>query len=520
MPTLTYHDLVQRLTDLRRLADPPIVGERSGTFSSYDRRSRFDATTQQYIDWDANDDGTGYIRREDEYIVVFEQTGPGVIWRVWSAFAAHGHIQIFIDGSDEPVVDMPCSDFFGRHPAPLNPMGITNVPELTPTLSRGRNRFLPIPFQHACKIRFAPNWGMYYHFTYTTFPADTQLPSYDGTYDSATWKALAYADRTLAQRGYARAAGERIRVQGTVGSTPVTHVITGNRAITGIYVSTDALNPAHHAALLHDIVLDISWDDDPQPSVSIPLGHLFGSAPGVHYHRTLSMGMTTGYGYCHWYMPFHTQAVMTLRNRGTIAHQVDLHVTHEPVARDTRTLLRFHAKWHGDMFLDEVQQHGRNIDWPILLTHGVGRFCGMYLHVHNQWQEPSAPAPSWWYGAWDQKNIDWWWGEGDEKFFVDGEHFPSTFGTGSEDYVGYAWAAEPPFPTFESAYASQPQVPIDGNGHTGVCRVHICDDVPFQQSFEASIEKYKPNSWGEGNVCRYDVVAFWYQQAGTADRYA
>jgi len=79
MPTLTYHDLVQRLTDLRRLADPPIVGERSGTFSSYDRRSRFDATTQQYIDWDANDDGTGYIRREDEYIVVFEQTGPGVI---------------------------------------------------------------------------------------------------------------------------------------------------------------------------------------------------------------------------------------------------------------------------------------------------------------------------------------------------------------------------------------------------------------------------------------------------------
>ena len=24
-----------------------------------------------------------------------------------------------------------------------------------------------------------------------------------------------------------------------------------------------------------------------------------------------------------------------------------------------------------------------------------------------------------------------WWGEGDEKFFVDGEKFPSTFGTGS-----------------------------------------------------------------------------------------
>lgn len=39
----------------------------------------------------------------------------------------------------------------------------------------------------------------------------------------------------------------------------------------------------------------------------------------------------------------------------------------------------------------------------------------------------------------DNKTIDWWWGEGDEKFFVDGEKFPSSFGTGSEDYIGYAW---------------------------------------------------------------------------------
>jgi hypothetical protein len=126
---------------------------------------------------------------------------------------------------------------------------------------------------------------------------------------------------------------------------------------------------------------------------------------------------------------------------------------------------------------------------------------------------------SWWYGHWDQKTIDWWWGEGDEKFFVDGEVFPSTFGTGSEDYIGYAWAAEPPFVSFESAYAAQPHVPIDGNGHTSVCRFHVGDDVPFQRSFEAYIEKYLPNRGPNQHDCTYDCVVFWYQTPGMVDAY-
>jgi hypothetical protein len=182
-------------------------------------------------------------------------------------------------------------------------------------------------------------------------------------------------------------------------------------------------------------------------------------------------------------------------------------------------LLRFHAKWHRDALLERGAAQGREIDWPLLLVEGQGRFCGIHLHVWNSWVPPVAQPEDWWYGRWDRKTIDWWWGEGDEKFFVDGERFPSTFGTGSEDYVGYAWAAEPPFPTFESAYACQPFVAMDGNGHTSVNRFHICDDVPFQRAFEASIEKYKGNQWGENGQCLYAVVAYWYQRAGGHDPY-
>jgi hypothetical protein len=64
------------------------------------------------------------------------------------------------------------------------------------------------------------------------------------------------------------------------------------------------------------------------------------------------------------------------------------------------------------------------------------------------------------------------------------------FGTGSEDYKGYTWSAEPPFPTFDSPFASQPFTPLNGNGHTIVDRFHIADNIPFQESFEAYIEKY------------------------------
>src|SRR5437667_12819522 len=70
---LTYPDLVRRLYDLERLAEPPVPGERGGCMSSYDRRSRYDPDTDSYIDWDANDDGDGFIREEGKWKVAFEQ---------------------------------------------------------------------------------------------------------------------------------------------------------------------------------------------------------------------------------------------------------------------------------------------------------------------------------------------------------------------------------------------------------------------------------------------------------------
>ena len=74
--TLSSPELVKRLYDIEYLATVPEKGEQSGNFSSYDRRSKYDTSTQTYVQWGANGDGTGFIRKEEDGIVVFEKEGP------------------------------------------------------------------------------------------------------------------------------------------------------------------------------------------------------------------------------------------------------------------------------------------------------------------------------------------------------------------------------------------------------------------------------------------------------------
>jgi hypothetical protein len=77
--SLHFVDLVKRLYDMEYLATPPNPGEMSGNFSSFDRRSRYDSSTNTYVAWGANGDGSGYIRKEGDDMVVFEKEGPGVM---------------------------------------------------------------------------------------------------------------------------------------------------------------------------------------------------------------------------------------------------------------------------------------------------------------------------------------------------------------------------------------------------------------------------------------------------------
>ncbi|MBN2315050.1 MAG: DUF2961 domain-containing protein [Sedimentisphaerales bacterium] len=486
---LTYVDLISRLTDLEHLATLPAPGEKCAQWSSYDRRSKYDAATGNYVAWSANGDGTGIIRKEGDETVFAEIEGPAVIWRIWSALAKEGHVKIYLDGADEPAVDLSFDGYFNGQHEPFT------RPALVHTTARGRNCYVPIPFQKSCKITAEGDWGRYYHFTYTTYPKGTILPTFKRELSAEENKALDAADKILRKGGPAPAglSPEVERAETTVtieAGERFEATLDGPRAVTAFGVNGTFDNREDEMEAMRDIVLQITWDDEGQPAVWSPLGDFFGTAPGVNLYRSFPLGMTEEGYYCNWYMPFATSTKFEFINEGDKPRTLYLWASYEPLRRPIEQLGRFHAKWHRDAFLPEDPER-RAIDWTMLKTEGRGRFCGVMLHVWN-------PRGG-------------WWGEGDEKFYVDGEKFPSTFGTGSEDYFGYAWCN----PTlFQNCYHNQ-TISMNNRGHISVNRWHVSDNIPFQTSFEAAIEKYYPNE----KPTLYASTVYWYQAAGQTDPY-
>jgi len=503
-PKLTYIDLVNRLSDLERLAVLPELGERCAQCSSYDRTSRYDEQAGMYVGWGANGDGACTIRQEGDTFVLAEMQGPGCIWRIWSARPQEGHVRIYLDGATEPVVDLPFMGYFDGKNEPFNRPGLVHE------AATGYNSYVPIPYQKSCRIVADKQWGCYYHFTYGTFGKDTIVPTFRRKLTPEQSAALDRADQGLQNCGVDPAGKrdgqitETKTVEIASGQTLQIMELTGPRAITSIRVRLRVPPVPEDRDVLREMAISIQWDDLEQPGVWAPLGDFFGTAAGANAYRSLPLGMTTKVGnehgsldtdaYCFWYMPFAKKAVVKLSNHGGSSYprEVTFEITHAPLTRPMTELMYFHAKWHRDAFVPWQLYPDRWPDWPMLVTRGRGRFCGVMLHVFN----PKGG----------------WWGEGDEKFFVDGEKFPSTFGTGSEDYFGYAWGK--PI-LFQQAYHNQTLCEGDNRGHVSVNRWHIPDNVPFATSFEACIEKYRRS----GRPTSYACVAYWYLAADGVDPY-
>jgi hypothetical protein len=97
-----------------------------------------------------------------------------------------------------------------------------------------------------------------------------------------------------------------------------------------------------------------------------------------------------------------------------------------------------------------------------------------------------------------------WWGEGDEKIYVDGEKFPSHFGTGTEDFYGYAYGD-----THLFSHPFHAQTRCDGPGNQGftcITRERSLDAIPFNQSFKLDLEIWH---WKATQVM-YSATSYWY----------
>ncbi|HXT95498.1 MAG TPA: DUF2961 domain-containing protein, partial [Polyangia bacterium] len=150
--------------------------------------------------------------------------------------------------------------------------------------------------------------------------------------------------------------------------------------------------------------------------------------------------------------------------------------------------LLFHAGWRPRAVLATRPFS----DWHIGTVEGIGHQVGTMLDVENP---PSAS----------------WWGEGDEKISVDGEPFPSLFGTGTEDYFGFAWSTPE---TFAQAYHAQTRAPGAGfAGFFSMNRFHILDPIPFSRALRFDLELWH---WTDTSIAA-DALLYWYARPGGHD---
>ena len=275
---ISYPDLVKRLTNLKSLAILPEEGEGSAMWASYDRRSQVDNHTGKFIDWAANDDGLTpqYISLEEENMVLAEMEGPGAIVRVWSASPGRGNIKIYVDGNETPVIDMPFRDFFDISSVPA-----FNYPELVyETAARGFNNYVPISYQHSCKVVAEPEWGQYYQFNYISFPEGTELGKFEPIPAPEEAAALAevnsfFKDK-MGELPYMVTHLEEQKLEGEIlAGDSKTLKIKGQKAIYAFKAKVKIENMDREAEALRKLVLDIRWDDEEAPSVWSPLGDFF-----------------------------------------------------------------------------------------------------------------------------------------------------------------------------------------------------------------------------------------------------
>ncbi len=483
--TVTFKSLLKELTDLEGLARMPDPAFTCKQFSSYDRRST-DPAVLTDENWFANGDRGQYLRTEErngakEYVLM-DADGPGAIVRIWSANPNDaGVVRIYLDGSDTPFVEMSLEDLLKGGTAPF-------VEPIACMRSKGWNAYLPIPYAKHCKITSSlPDF--YYHVNYRTYAAGASVKTLSkedldvcSTDVLAVAAALTTPDSAFTPPKGAK--GGEFGLNVGAGETKQVAWFPGPAAVYEITMKVDA---ADLDTALRGTLLQFSVDDEMFPVVLAPLGDFFGTAPGNKPYSGLPCGLRAdGTFYSHWVMPFETAGVLRLVNTTGANVFVNGSVLMAPRAWTPDTLY-FHAKWRAERDLHTQPRK----DWSILFAQGHGRYVGAMLQVTNP--------------------VTDWWGEGDEKVYVDSETFPSTFGTGSEDYFGYAWCSPE---VYSHAYHSQPRCDGPGNmGNTCVNRYHILDNIPFNGSLRFDIEVWH---WKDCQIAQA-ATAYWYAGRGGKD---
>ncbi len=511
--TVTLESLLEEMAALETLARHPGDAYQSLQASSYNRRS----THRDKPGWFADSDGVGFVRTEQvngktEWVIM-EHEGPGCITKMWTPFFYYGfnnrvgpRIRVYLDGAETPVIDevfielltrneWPAS--YGTRPPQSNSFQVPSP--FAGFTARAGNLYLPIPFARGCKITLTGK-AFYNIINYRAYSRGTQVETFTmDRYRQASDAFAATGKRLLAPS--ARTGNTACRAEGDIaaGDRLALKLPEGAAAVRKVEIKLDPQAVARNPAMLRTSILTMTFDGN--QTVWVPLGDFFCSANALNPMHTLTRSVTAdGKLTCRWVMPYRKTATLALQNLDEAAVGATLTADVGAWNWDARSM-RFHAGWRPDDILPGTPFK----DWNFIDIRGSGVFVG---------------------DVWTVLNPDrGWWGEGDEKIYVDDaweRGFPTHFGTGTEDYYGWAGGVNPtkqdvfthPFLANASVGSTEEN---NSRGFNACTRIRALDAIPFRSrlrfDIEASPGTQIRNPW---NLLGYSSVAFWYALPGAS----
>lgn len=495
---VTLESLLEEMIDFDAVArwpDPPYTCRQA---SSYDRKS----VGPGKPGWFANADNSKFIRVEErrgrKEHVLMEADGPGAIVRFWlTSTAKPGTLRIYLDAADTPAIEFPAYDLMT---GPLNAGSPLVLPHTSynPTGGGGNTLYLPIPYAKRCEVTWEdPDPGKmpprYYQIDYRTYAEGTRVESF-------TMQALARARPRMEKVGAtlkeppAFKGGRVVHFEARLTSGPgkTMSLPLGPAAVKRLEIGVRVEREEDLPQALRSTLLRMGCDGE--RTIWCPVGDFSGSGVGgrpfASWYRTVEKD---GRIVSRWVMPYERSAQILVVNLGASPVDVWMLAHVDEWNWDQRSMY-FHASWRQEVGIpmtDKLDDAvAPPIDWNFVTLRGQGVLVGDSLALFNP--------------------IRTWYGEGDEKIWVDGEAFPSHFGTGTEDYYNASWAPVVPFHT---PFAAAPRADDPSSqGHNTFTRTRNLDGIPFRRSLQFDMEVI---SWKPGKV-DYAATTYWYARPGAS----
>ena len=487
-PAITLKTLLADMTNRDRLASWPKVEYRCSTFSSYDRRS----TAPDKPGWFSNTDFHQFVRIEtnkgQQECVLLDADGPGAVVHIWNAADCSGKLRFYLDGSDTPAIEAPVLDLIGGKFLADKPFSyvLPEIPLYGEKSWLARNVWFPVPYAKHCKITWDGNpTGMFYYTgQYLTFAPDASVEPFAMEQLKSYSNDIAVAGKKLSGRQKPEM-GNVAKTNATIGSETTKIIFAKSDGAGAVRTLKISIRAEDYQQALRSTILEISFDGE--PCVWSPVGDFFGTGYDIYPHSTwyTRTDQQAGSMECLWTMPFAKSVEIRLNNLGKQEVRATVEIGCGSWTWDDRSLY-FHATWH-----QLTKYSGKQIDANYVTVQGKGVYVGDSLCLFNNYCD--------------------WWGEGDEKITVDGETFPSHFGTGTEDYYGYSWC-RPNF--FEMPWHAQPVG--RGNKTAGITlnnRCRLLDAIPFRSSLKFDMEISLPFV-RQGQGVNFAPATFFYAFPG------